>query len=121
MDIKILRLKDGLDVISQVEFNNRSNTVDLTYPMMFEIRGSKLMLEHWLPIAVMKGRSVTIRLEEVICEMEVNDDFKNYYEKTIHEMESSIDELKDKSLDELEQEYIQAIFNEEGPKGKPIH
>jgi hypothetical protein len=36
-------------------------------------------------------------------------------------MEVSIEELKNKSPDELEQEYIQNIFNEESPKGKPIH
>lgn len=121
IETKILRLKDGLDVISQVEFNNRTSTVVLTYPMMFEIRGTNLALEHWLPIAVMKGRSVTLRLEEVICEMEVNDDFKDYYENTVKTMEVSIEELKNKSPDELEQEYIQNIFNEESPKGKPIH
>jgi hypothetical protein len=87
MTVSLLRFKDGLDVISFIETDELLGTVTLNYPMMFELRGNKMVLEHWLPIGIMQSPSATVYEENILCMMEPTDIFKGYYEKTIAELE----------------------------------
>ena len=90
--IQILRLRDGFDVISDTSKHGNGN-VDLTNPMIFHLRNSSMVLEHWLPLPIMKGNSVTISMSEVICEMEPNEDFLDYYLKMTNKLESAMEAM----------------------------
>ena len=119
--IKIVRLKDGSDVISEVTIKKDSagqydTEVELTLPMMFSLVNQSLVLQHWLPLAVMKGNSVMLSLDEVICIMEPNEDFKEYYETAVKKVTSVLNK-KEKDLEEM----MEALDELENTKGIRIH
>ena len=118
MTIRIVRLKDGSDVISDVYVykEESENIVELNYPMMFSVVNQNLVMQHWLPIAVMKGCSVKISREEVICFMEPNENFEEYYTLAV----SKVSSIKDKSEEEMD-ELMEAFDELENTKGIPIH
>lgn len=98
MEIKIVRFKDGLDVICDCTSissptNDQYKIVD---PMLFEIRGVNLMLQYWLPVAVMKDDFVYVNKEDILCTMDPNDDFAEYYVESLRRMKE--ENLKDKEV-----------------------
>lgn len=121
MTIQIVRLKDGSDVISQVihkqinEYEHGSE-VELTYPMMFSVVNQNLVLQHWLPLAVMKNKSVVIPRDEILCFMEPNDNFEEYYISTVNKV-SSIVNKKEEEVEEM----MEALDELENTKGIKIH
>ena len=116
MTAQIIRLRDGFDIISQTEYINDGLEIELTYPMMFELRNTNLMLQHWLPLPIMEGNSVVISCDEVLCTMVPNNDFKEHYESTI----SKINEVVTKDPSELEN--LALVLEElENIKGVSIH
>ena len=84
-NIYALRFKDGIDVICVMEQID-SYQMKVTNPMMFEVRNSNLLLQHWLPVDIMKGDSVAINNEDVLCIFEPTEDFKEYYLNTVERM-----------------------------------
>lgn len=88
MAVKILRLKDGLDIICDCIFEKNDKLV-IENPMLFELRGTNLILQYWLPMAVMKGESVEIGMDNVVCTMDPNDDFEEYYTSSILRLKDS--------------------------------
>lgn len=101
MTVQIVRFKDGLDVISNVDYTDE--TIELSSPMMFEIRNANLMLQHWLPLAIMKGDTVKINKSEILCVMDPNDDFSEYYTETVNKMKEILntDKKSENILNEL--------------------
>ena len=120
MTVQIVRLKDGSDVISQVSVHGDDSIyngeVELTYPMMFSVVNQNLVLQHWLPLAVMKSKSVKIPREEVLCFMDPNDNFEDYYISTVNKV-SSIVNKKEEEVEEL----MEALDELENTKGIKIH
>ena len=97
--VKIVRFKDGLDVIT-TRTSLTKDLVELDNPMMFEVRNSHLILEQWLPLAVMEGDTVTIQTKEILCEMNPNSDFAEYYVETIRKLKRALRQEKDEPRDE---------------------
>ena len=120
MTVQIVRLKDGSDVISQVYVFGTdsvfSGSVELQYPMMFSVINQNLVLEHWLPLAVMKEKSVMIPREEVLCFMEPNDNFEDYYKSAVRKVTSVINK-KETEVEEM----MEALDELENTKGIKIH
>jgi hypothetical protein len=96
--VKIVRFKDGLDVIT-TRTSLTKDLVELDNPMMFEVRNSHLILEQWLPLAVMEGDTVTIETKEILCEMNPNSDFAEYYVETIRKLKRALRQEKDEPRD----------------------
>ena len=98
MAVQIVRFKDGLDVIGNVIEHSIDSTkhgeLELSNPMLFEVRNSHLVLQHWLPLAVIKGEKVDVNKNDVLCRMEPNDDFKEYYINTVKNLKKEIKEMK---------------------------
>ena len=88
MAVKILRLKDGLDIICDCIFEKNDKLV-IENPMLFELRGANLILQYWLPMAVIKGESVEIGMDNVVCTMDPTDDFEEYYTSSILRLKDS--------------------------------
>lgn len=112
MTVQIVRFKDGLDVICQTE--SEGNSLKISNPMMFELRNTNLLLQHWLPLSIMKGNSVSVPLQEVLCTMEPNNEFEEYYVNAINKMNATLDDISsredaeelNRALDELESKDI---------------
>jgi hypothetical protein len=86
-DIKIVRFKDGLDVVCHFNYTSEDETMmELETPMMFEVRNTNLVMQHWLPLSLMKANTVKIKTEEVLCLIEPSDEFAEYYHETVTKM-----------------------------------
>jgi hypothetical protein len=97
--VKIVRFKDGLDVIA-TRTCLTENLIELDNPMMFEVRKSHLVLEQWLPISVMEGDTVTIDSKEILCVMNPNSEFAEYYVETIRKLKRALRQEEDEPRDE---------------------
>lgn len=97
--VKIVRFKDGLDVIT-TRTSLTKDLIELENPMMFEVRNSHLVLEQWLPLAVMEGDTVTIDSKEILCEMNPNSEFAEYYVETIRKLKRALRQEEEEPRDE---------------------
>ena len=117
MTIRILRFKDGLDIVSNC--NVISDTVEIEDAMLFEIRGVNLAMQHWAPMAIIKDSKIHISRDDVLCFFEPSDEFVEYYSETIQKMKTAMDNLKDKKENDME-ELFKAV-TEKVSKGDFIH
>ena len=113
MTVQILRPKDGSDVISITE--NINGMVELQYPMIFQLVNQNLVLQHWLPLGAMKGNSVKIPRDEIICYMEPNENFQEYYATAVNKVEKALEEPDDM------EDMVEAMEELENTKGILIH
>lgn len=117
MIVQIVRFKDGLDVITGI--NQDNNQVELSNPMMFQVKNSSLMLQNWLPLAVMKGDTVTVDKTEILCTMNPNDDFTEYYLNMVQDLKKEIKQMKKER--ELGLDVVEAMAELETIKENNIH
>lgn len=117
MTVQIVRFKDGLDVICNIDYKDLSDKVELFNPMIFEVRNTNLVMQQWLPLAVIKGNSVMIDNREILCVMDPNDDFAEYYEETVRKMNEVL-RKKDETSDDKEKikEFLQSLVDLETSK-----
>ena len=115
MTVQIVRLKDGSDVICSME--KYPDVVELDYPMMFSLVNQNLVLQHWLPLGVMKGTSVKIPRDEIICFMDPNESFEEYYNKAVSKLSSVMDNDNEEELNDV----MEAMDELEHKKGISIH
>ena len=120
MTVQIVRLKEGVDVVTEIEFmkNNGHAEAELTFPMMFELRNTALVLQHWLPLAVMEGNSVMIPCDEILCVMEPNENFREYYIEMVGKVSSTLKTTREE--DNMEA-LMEALEEMEHMEGTPIH
>lgn len=116
MTIQILRLKDGSDIICNTE-SVAPGMVELQYPMMFSMVNKNLVLQHWLPLAAMKGTSVRIPRDEIICYMEPNDDFSDYYNTAVNKIANAMEIDTEEQIGDI----MDAMDELESSKGISIH
>jgi len=100
MTVQIVRFKDGLDVICDVDYKELSGKVELFNPMIFELRSANLVMQQWLPLAVIKGNSVTINNREILSVMDPYDDCAEYYTETVRKLHEAIRKEKKSSSTE---------------------
>ena len=119
-NIKIVRFKDGIDVICKVLIENLM-TIDIEDPMMFEVRNANLMIEQWLPIAVAKENKVTIKMNDILCIYEPNDSFQEYYQGLVSNINAVVEsnDVKNASVEKI-RELIEAL-EESSSTGTLVH
>lgn len=125
MTVKIVRFKDGLDVITDVFYkygmdDKTNGDVELSNPMMFELRNQNLVMEHWLPLAIMKEKKVTIKSTEILCTMEPNEEFAEYYTNAVKKMNKTLQEVQSKDEEHI-QDMLEALAELEDNKKIKIH
>ena len=108
-EVKIVRFKDGMDVICFFD-NLNAEVVDIIEPMMFEVRNMNLVMQQWLPIAMIKENRASVKWEDILCIMEPSDDFKEYFHTTVEKVNESIQKKKNASTDE-EKEYMLEVLS----------
>jgi hypothetical protein len=108
-EVKIVRFKDGLDVICYFDSQN-NEVVEVKEPMMFEIRNMNLVMQQWLPIAMIKENRASVKWEDILCVMEPSEDFKEYFHTTVEKVNDSIQKKKNSSTEE-EKDYMMEVLS----------
>ncbi len=118
-NIRIVRLKNGEDIVGQL--NNVDDSYDVIEPMTVDVeyRGKEagLVMRHWLPVQLVKHNEINIKQSDVLCVLEPSADFAEYYVNTVEKIHNLIkarnlvddlddDEVNDMmdALEELEQD-----------------
>ena len=118
-DIKIVRFKDGLDVVCHFNYTSSDETMmELETPMMFEVRNTNLVMQHWLPLSLMKANTVKIKTEEVLCLIEPSDEFAEYYHETVTKMNRFVNK---KQTEEENHQLMEALSELEHLDESDIH
>ncbi len=117
MAIKIVRFKDGLDVICNCEYTG-DDMIEITDPMLFEIRGVNLMLQCWLPMAVIKENKVEVHPDTILCAMDPTEDFEEYYLNTVIKLTEAAKKEKEVALTD---EVLSAFEEKESRKNSLMH
>ena len=118
-DIKIVRFKDGLDVVCHFNYTSSDETMmELETPMMFEVRNTNLVMQHWLPLSLMKANTVKIKTEEVLCLIEPSDEFAEYYHETVTKMNRFVNK---KQTEEENNQLMEALAELENMDESDIH
>jgi hypothetical protein len=112
--IKIVRLKNGEDIIGDVTANG-VQYYDIDEPMAFQVdyRGdhSGLVMRHWLPVQLLKKNHIQLKVHDVLCVLEPDDEFSEYYLNTVEkikrllEAKNSVNEMSDEEIQQIVDEY----------------
>ncbi len=112
--IKIVRLKNGEDIIGNVTANG-IQYYDIDEPMSFEVdyRGSHsgLVMRHWLPVQLLKKNHIQLNTHDVLCVLEPDDEFSEYYLNTVEKIKRLLDakatvkDMTDEEIQEIVDEY----------------
>jgi hypothetical protein len=108
-NIKIVRLKNGEDIVGQLTANGIS-AYDITEPMYvgleFQGRELGLVMKHWLPIQLIKKNETVLEKQDILCVIDPADDFCEYYVNTIKKVQDllkakrMVQEMTDEEIDE---------------------
>jgi hypothetical protein len=122
--VNILRLKSGEDIICYMEHYGHDEIVVRDAMVVFtktDFKSGKqiIMLEHWLPIQLIKENETIIKQSEVVATMTPNSDFFEYYMNAVSVVKESLssegDELSSSDDDELTPEDMRLILDAVGP------
>ena len=99
--INLLRLKSGEDIICYIE-NYGHDEIVIRDAMVVFIKtdmktGNQIaMLDHWLPVSVIKENEAIVKMSEVLAIMNPSAEFTEYFENSV----DTIKQIKQKVLDE---------------------
>ena len=124
--IKIVRLQNGEDIIGNVTDIYDTGKYIVEEPMSVSInyRGKEAGLEmhHWLPVQLINRNEITLENKDVLCILEPNDEFCEYYMNTVEKIKELLNakKLVDSMSDE-EVEDIMDAFEELDLGGTTLH
>jgi hypothetical protein len=123
--IKIVRLQNGEDIIGNLTNEDIGKfTVEEPMAVNIEYRGREagLMMHHWLPVQLIKKNEILLENKDVLCILEPNDEFCEYYLNTVEKIKellsakNALDNMSDEETDD-----IMDAFEELLTDGKTIH
>lgn len=102
--IKILRLKDGEDIIASYHLDEKTNIVVLSNPMVlfFKRLGmgkSVVIMNPWLPLELVQENSAKILINEIMTVFEPKKSLIEYYLTSVKES-SELIEMNSNMIDE---------------------
>jgi len=87
MSVSIIRLKDGTDLICNLFGDEYEKDIcHISDPMMFEIRGVGLILQHWLPVGIIKNNSTKLNTNDILCVFEPSNEIVDHYNGMVEKM-----------------------------------
>ncbi len=122
--VNLLRLKSGEDIICYMEHYGHDELVVRDAMVVFtktDFKSGKqvIMLEHWLPIQLIKENETIIKQSEVIATMTPSSAFFEYYMNAVSVVKESLssegDEPSSSDDDELTPEDMKMILDAVGP------
>jgi len=121
--IKIVRLKNGEDIIGNLS-DNTDGDYEISEPMSVSLvqkgHESGLVMSHWLPVQLIKKNEIKINSRDVLTMFEPNDEFAEYYTNTVEKIKNL---LKAKNVaDSMTDEEIEDIMDAlEDGDGQTLH
>ena len=121
-DIRIVRLKNGEDIIGS--FCNMDGKIQLIEPMTVSVvqkgNESGLIMSHWLPVQLIKKNEIILNNDDILTTFEPNEEFSEYYSNTVEKISMLLRAKKvaDNMTDDEIQQVMEAL--EEG-NGETIH
>lgn len=141
--VKIIRLQNGEDLISDCITNEKDEWIQLNDPMALivkrSVKGTVMMMVPWLPLEIVSDNIATISFHDVLTFAEPKEDLIEYYNNMVEQAKMSVakndDVLKllkeelldyrDEALDQLlpeEKEKIMAnLENTSNDRKKKLH
>ena len=141
--VKIIRLQNGEDLISDCITNEKDEWIQLNDPMSLivkrSVKGTVMMMVPWLPLEIVSDNIATISFHDVLTFAEPKEDLIEYYNNMVEQAKMSVakndDVLKllkeelldyrDEALDQLlpeEKEKIMAnLGNTSNDRKKKLH
>lgn len=120
-NIKIVRLLDGTDIVSDVE-ELRNGEFLFSNPMEFVIQNrgqvSHITLAPYLPVQFVERNEVVILSKDILFTMTPKEEFKEYYENTMNQL---IEEEESMDVSEKVKDLMMKAFIELDPEEKVIH
>lgn len=121
MDIRIVRLNDGEDVIADMLEDKAKNKITLQNPMslMFKRMSfgkSAFVLTPWLPVELLNDNCVQIGKENIVMTIEPKDSVKDYYLSLVEEVNELMiqgGEEVDRVLAQTEEEQEEELEEED--------
>jgi len=106
-EVKILRLVTGEDIICNY-YKVSTDSYVITDPMMlivkFKGRNSSVIMEHWLPVEVIKNNEVLINPRDVITMFDPKESLAEYYMNLVDKLHRTIEkrkQIENMDLDEM--------------------
>lgn len=124
--IKIVRLQTGEDIIGNMTDLYDTGSYIIEEPMSVDIeyrnKEAGLMMHHWLPVQLISKNEITLKEKDVLCILEPNDEFCEYYLNTVEKIKDLLEakNLVD-SLDDDEVNDIMDALDELDSKGTTLH
>ena len=122
MNVKILRLKNGDDIICDMEYDDGVYYCNMPMSIWMEHNSKmpKLCMDHWLPVQVIEDNAVTLLEDDILCTMLPNNQLTEYYMNQIDEFNSVLraKEEADKMSDD---EIIDTIMALQEGSGATFH
>jgi hypothetical protein len=118
--IKIIRLKNGDDIISFVE--TKEKNIKLIHPLIFAIVTNKktkqyeLVLTNWLPKTILEKNEADISKSDILTILEPNESFKEYYLNFLASFGG--DEIEEDSDEEVIKDLIESL---DAKNSKQLH
>jgi hypothetical protein len=115
-NIRLIRLQNGDDIIASFEIVD--TIVKISEPMLVQMhhQGTHmgLILQHWLPIQLIKKNETILQPKDIICVVEPNDQLITYYTNTVEKIKRLFDarDMGDEEGIEEEMESINLAMEE---------
>lgn len=141
--VKIIRLQNGEDLISDCIMDDGEEWIQLNDPMSLivkrSVKGTVMMMVPWLPLEVVSDNIATISFHDVLTFAEPKEDLIEYYNNMVEQAKISVAknddvlkvlkeelvEYRDEALDEMlpeEQEKIKSYLeNSSNDRKKKLH
>lgn len=111
-DIKLVRLRNGEDIISTYYENVETEMVQLKDPMVVLFKrlptgASMMMISPWLPIELIEDNIATIYTDDILTVVEPKKVLINHYIRMVNDLKkynSQDNEILEKHLREMEDE-----------------
>jgi len=120
--IRILRLTSGEDIIgnaSEQYVGQYKVSEPMSVGIDFRGREAGLVMNHWLPVQLIKENEITIEPKDILCVMEPNDELREYYLNTVQKIK---DLLSAKNIvDEFNTDEIIEAFQDMINHGDTLH
>jgi hypothetical protein len=108
-NVKLIRLHNGDDIIATYEI--KEDRVIVSEPMLVQmhLQGTHmgLVLQHWLPVQIVKSNETEINLKDILCFIEPTDNLTEYYTNSVEKIKnlfSARDALDSEEVEDIEDE-----------------
>jgi SAM-dependent MidA family methyltransferase len=110
---QIIKLQNGTDLIANVTATSLDR-ITLEEPMEFQIdyrgKDTGLIMNHWLPVQLVKRNSVEIFTKDVLSILEPDEEFCEYYINTVSRIKELIKAKNE--VTKMSEEEITQMINE---------